>query len=241
MADRRTRAPLLDGTRTRHAGSDGRRAAPLPPSPAGRPICLTEAHLVLVAGDLFPGDDAAAILEACGRSAQLGTAPELRVVALPPRRPFDWTAVAWADAASPDGFLWPYVGHSPQREPFDLDAAESQLLLGELLDQLRRSGVNAHGWVDARRSLLAALRDGARDLADCRSVLVLPGPGRCRPPLNPAPPDGESGRRAEGRPDRRTDRSPTAAAPPVGLVTITHPNVRHTAASVRHTAGSARG
>ena len=128
---------------------------------------------------------------------------------------FDWRALAWIDAASLDGIAWP-VPHEPPTWPFDGDIFHAQLLLGELLDLLRRRVVaGVDGWVGDPSGLGPTVRDGVRDLEGCRSVFVLVGAGRARRPqsLRRAAAWRAAGRRCAWRDVRivRTTSAPVRA------------------------------
>jgi hypothetical protein len=130
--------------------------------------------LVVVAADGPPERLAVAILD-----DQRGQDLSLRLVAVPRSRPLDWSALAFADATSLDGLAFADFVVDPGPPGRNaLDAAR----LAELLARLRSAGLVADGWVSQAVGVLGAVRDGSRHLHRCRSVTLLLGPRRLRPP-----------------------------------------------------------
>jgi hypothetical protein len=104
----------------------------------------------------------------------------LRVVALAPRRPLDWTALALGDGTALDGLCWTGAAAACGAE-LDDAGPEAQAFAALLVD-LNVAGVVVEGWVSPAGTIAGAVRDGARGLGPCRAVTVLCGPGRLRPP-----------------------------------------------------------
>lgn len=96
------------------------------PRDGDRSICL-----VVVDDDVRPD------LQAPGIAAMAAdrTAP-VRVVVLPAPR-FDWRALAWVEATTLDACGWAAPSELVV-VPFDTETLQAQLLLGELLDRVRR-------------------------------------------------------------------------------------------------------
>jgi hypothetical protein len=132
------------------------------------------AHVFILSGRIDP------LAEAHRIHRQLDEVPTwIRVVVVPPRRPFDWNALAWVDATTVDGYAWADLPSPPRPDAFDALVVEAQLLLGELLAHLRTNGIRAEGWVTDRRCTGASLPEAIRDLRACRAVTVFDG-GRWR-------------------------------------------------------------